>query len=312
MDQPHRWRHHPGDVWGGALMEDLLHQITWPMLAIFAAIVVAPLLGGLLTGLDRKLTARMQGRFGPPILQPFFDFFKLIGKERITVNSTQMLYVLGSLFFAVTSLVMLALGHDLLMLVFVLAFSNISLIMGAMSVRSPFSKIGAQREIIQMMAYEPVILLMVVGIYLVTKSFLIQDIFTYGSPLLYKLPLVFAAFLYILTIKLRKSPFDFSTSHHGHQELIKGLTIEFSGVQLALIELTHWYETVLLLCLVALFFAQPIWVGIIIALVAFVLEIIIDNICARTTWKFMLQLTWSFGIGAAITNIVWLYLAMGR
>ncbi len=293
-------------------MEDLLHQITWPMLAIFAAIVVAPLLGGLLTGLDRKLTARMQGRFGPPILQPFFDFFKLIGKERITVNSTQTLYVLGALFFAVTSLVMLALGHDLLMLVFVLAFSNISLIMGAMSVRSPFSKIGAQREIIQMMAYEPVILLMVVGIYLVTKSFMIQDIFTYGSPLLYKLPLVFAAFLYILTIKLRKSPFDFSTSHHGHQELIKGLTIEFSGVQLALIELTHWYETVLLLCLVALFFAQPIWVGIIIALVAFVLEIIIDNICARTTWKFMLQLTWGFGIGAAITNIVWLYLAMGR
>ena len=49
--------------------------------------------------------------------------------------------------------------------------------MGAMSVRSPYSKIGAQREIIQMMAYEPVLLLMVVGVFLVTKSFMVKSIF---------------------------------------------------------------------------------------------------------------------------------------
>ena len=45
--------------------------------------------------------------------------------------------------------------------------------MGAMSVRSPYSKIGAQREIIQMMAYEPVLLLMVVGVFIITNSFMI-------------------------------------------------------------------------------------------------------------------------------------------
>ncbi|HEX2949787.1 MAG TPA: complex I subunit 1 family protein [Armatimonadota bacterium] len=275
-------------------------------------ILVAPIIGGVLSGIDRRITARLQGRFGPPILQPFYDVFKLLGKERITVNSTQMLYVIGSLFFAVASLIMLVLRQDLLWLVFVLAFSNVSLIMGAMSVRSPYSKIGAQREIIQIMAYEPIILLMVVGIYLVTNSFLIEGIFAYHKPLLLKLPLVFLAFLYILTIKLRKSPFDFSTSHHGHQELIKGLTTEFSGAQLAFIELTHWYEVVLLLGMITLFFAQPLWVGILIALGAFMLEIVIDNICARTTWKWMLKTTWVFGLGAALTNIIWLYLAIGR
>lgn len=278
------------------------------LLIVILAIVLAPIAGGLLSGLDRKISARMQNRYGPPLMQPFYDFFKLMGKQRITVNQTQMVYVIAHLVFAVASLIMLVLGKDLLMLMFILAFSSVALIIGAMSVRSPYSKIGAQREIMQMMAYEPVMLLMVVGIYLINKSFMIKNIFEQSTPLLLHLPLVFVAFLYVLTIKLRKSPFDFSTSHHGHQELIKGLTTEFSGPQLALIELTHWYDVVLLMGIISLFFANPLWVGIVIALVCYFMEIIIDNISARVTWKWMLKATWLIGIGAAMTNIVWLYL----
>ncbi|MCX7709786.1 MAG: NADH-quinone oxidoreductase subunit H [Clostridia bacterium] len=288
---------------GNNLVQNIIIAVIW--------IVAAPILGGILSGIDRKITARMQNRFGPPIMQPFYDFFKLLGKERITVNQTQMVYVMGHLFFAIASLVMLVLKQDLLMLMFILAFSTVSLIMGAMSVRSPYSKIGAQREIIQMMAYEPVLILMVVGVYLTTKSFMISSVFSESTgPLLYNLPLVFFAFLYVLTIKLRKSPFDFSTSHHGHQELIKGLTTEFSGPQLALIELTHWYDLIILLGLITLFFAKPIWVGIIIALVSYFLELVIDNISARVTWRWMIKATWLIGIGAAMINIVWLYLKM--
>ncbi|HYH01534.1 MAG TPA: complex I subunit 1 family protein [Bacillota bacterium] len=279
---------------------------------LIVTIFVTPFIGGLLTGMDRKISARMQNRIGPPLLQPFYDFFKLLGKERLIVNQTQIMYVVGHLFFAVAALVMFVMGQDLLMILFVLAFSSIMLIMGAMSVRSPYSKVGAQREIIQIMAYEPVLILMVVGIYLVTGSFMVDPLFNklsgFNKPLLFDLPLVFLAFIYVLTIKLRKSPFDFSTSHHGHQELIKGLTTEFSGPQLAVIELTHWYELVLFLGLIAMFFAKPLWVGILIALVCYFLEMLIDNISARVTWKWMLQATWLVGIGAAMTNIIWLYL----
>jgi formate hydrogenlyase subunit 4 len=180
--------------------------------------------------------------------------------------------------------------------------------MGAMSVRSPYSKIGAQREIMQMMAYEPVLLLMVVGVYKATGSFMISGIFEHDKPLIYSLPLVFLSFLYVLTIKLRKSPFDFATSHHGHQELIKGLTTEFSGTQLALLELTDWIDLVLFMGLISLFFAKPLWIGILIALVSYFLEIVIDNISARVTWQLMVKLTWAAGIGAALVNIVWMYL----
>lgn len=282
------------------------------MTVLGTTIISAPIIGGFLTGLDRKITARMQNRYGPPLLQPFYDLLKLFGKERLTVNPTQMMYVMGHLFFAVAALGMLVMGQDLLMLLFILAFSSIMLIMGAMSVRSPYSKIGAQREIIQMMAYEPILILMVVGIFLTTGSYMIGPLFSKVSglnkPLLYDLPLVFLAFVYVLTIKLRKSPFDLSTSHHGHQELIKGITTEFSGPQLAIIELTHWYELVLFLGLIALFFAKPIWVGIGIALVSYFLEMVIDNISARVTWKWMLKISWLAGIGMAMTNIIWLYL----
>ena len=61
--------------------------------------------------------------------------------------------------------------------------------------------------------------------------------------------------MFILTIKLRKSPFDLSTSHHAHQELVKGVTTEFSGMTLAFVEIAHWFENVLLLGIVYLFFA---------------------------------------------------------
>jgi len=284
--------------------------IVYAVISVIVTLIAAPVVGGFLKGVDRKITARMQNRVGPPLIQPFYDFFKLLGKERITVNQIQMFCVLGNLLFAVASLIMLVLKQDMLMLIFILSFSNISLIIGAMSVRSPFSKIGAQREIIQMLAYEPVLLLMVVGIYLTTKSFMIESIFSYTKPLLYSLPLVFLAFLYVLAIKLRKSPFDFSTSYYGHQELTKGLTIEFSGPQLAIIELTQWYELILLLGLICLFFTKPLWVGILLALGSYFLEMLIDNISARMTWRWMIKVAWLTGIGAALTNIIWLYMKM--
>lgn len=285
-----------------------MSEVAVAVLKGILTVLLAPLFGGLLSGLDRKLTARMQGRKGPPVVQPFYDVVKLFGKERIAVNRMQDVYALGALIFNACALVMLTTGQDLLMLVFVLAFGNVSLIMGAMSTRSPYSRIGAQREILQLMASEPVIILTAVGVYLVTGSFLIRGIMARPEPLLLRMPLQLIALLLILTIKLRKSPFDFSTSHHGHQELIKGLTIEFSGFQLAVIELSEWLELVLLLGIVALFFAQPFWVGLLLAAAAYVLEIAVDNLTARTTWNWMLRVALIFGLGLSVANIVWLYL----
>ena len=277
-------------------------------LYILLIVVLTPLVGGMLNGIDRKISAHLQSRQGPPIVQPFYDVLKLFGKERIMVTQVQDLYAIGCLAFMMAACTMLFTGQDLLLMIFVLAFGNVSLIMGALSVRSPYSKIGAQREIIQMLAYEPVIIMVVVGAYLVTGSFRASSIVAYGRPLIVEMPLLFLAFLLVLGIKLRKSPFDFSTSHHAHQELIKGITTDFSGAQLAFIEVAHWYELVLLLGLVALFFAQPLWIGALVALAVYGLEILIDNIAARVTWSWMLRVVWIAGLGMALADIVWFYL----
>ena len=53
------------------------------ILSIVAYIILAPVIGGLMSGIDRKITARMQGRQGPPILQPFYDVIKLLKIKEI-------------------------------------------------------------------------------------------------------------------------------------------------------------------------------------------------------------------------------------
>jgi len=270
---------------------------------ILLVLFAAPVLGGLLSGIDRIITARMQGRVGPPVLQPFYDLFKLLGKERFLVNQRQVLWAIGYLALIITSLAMLCLGSDLLVIVFVMAFAAICFVLGGLSTKSPYSHIGSQRELLQMLSYEPVLILLAIGVFMQNQSFLVKDIFTRSEPLLFSLPLVFIAVLLILTIKMRKSPFDLSTCHHAHQELVQGITTEYSGPYLALIELTHWYELVLVLGLVVLFWAQPVWAGLLLALVAFFIELVIDNICARMTWSWMVKLTWTVGIILCLVNL---------
>lgn len=66
---------------------------TW--LIVIAYIVLAPVIGGLIAGIDRKISAHMQKRVGPSILQPFYDVHKLFSKQSIVVNKSQKFYVLG-------------------------------------------------------------------------------------------------------------------------------------------------------------------------------------------------------------------------
>ncbi len=276
---------------------------------IFFVIVIAPVIGGLLFGLDRKLTARLQKRMGPPILQPFYDLFKLFGKGRIASNQFQLISVSVYIACTILSLILLATGQDLLVLLFVLALGHIMLILGGFSVRSPYSQIGSQREILQLMAYEPLLVFMVIGTYLKTGSFLVSNLMT-GSykPLLISLPAFLLTQIIVMAIKLHKSPFDISASHHAHQELVRGIYTEFSGAQLALIEMAHWYELILLMGFIALLWQTNLVIGGLIAFACFLAVILLDNISARLTWKWMIRFAWSFGVGISVANLAAIYI----
>ena len=141
------------------------------IIGIVAFLVVAPVLGCLLAGIDRKLTAGLQGRVGPKLLQPYYDFRKLLDKEDATVNGAQDLYVLLYLVFIVLSGVVFFAGGNFLLCVFILTLGSLFLIVAAYASRSPYAELGAQREIVQVMSYEPMVLLVAAGLFMATGTF---------------------------------------------------------------------------------------------------------------------------------------------
>ena len=279
---------------------------------VLAYLIFAPFVGALLDGVDRSISARMQRRKGPKLLQPFYDLGKLFSKERIGVNNVQLFLNMSYLVILMIAGSMLFAGADLLMVLFILSTADMFLIMAASSDSSPYSNMGSSREMLQMMAYEPLTLLVAVGFYLTTGSFLVSDIIREDISAVLWMPGLLAGFMFTTAIKFRKSPFDLSTSHHAHQEMVKGLTTEMSGTTLAIMNIAEYYEMVLLLGIFFLFFVNSTWWSWIVALllcaVIFFLETLWDNVSARVKWKTLLYSCWVVTLVAGGVNILILML----
>ena len=213
----------------------------------------------------------------------------------------------GALFFG---------GGDLLLIFFALTTANLCLILAATTCNSPYAAMGANREMLQTMAYAPMVLLTAVGLYLATGSFKVSALVrSSGLPPIVYLPGVVCGFLFILTIKLRKHPFDLSTSHHAHQAMVKGLTTEFNGVTLLIVEVSHWYENVFLMGIIALFFinGKP-WsyaLAAVAVVLSYFLEILIDNTNARLKWQRMFKTTWAVTMIIGVINFFVLQVLKG-
>ena len=281
-------------------------------ISLILYLLLAPFIGAFLDGIDRKITARMQGRKGPSIWQPFYDLYKLFSKQMIAVNSVQLLLNCSYLIFLAIAGGMVFFGTDILMSLFILSTADMFLILAASSDSSPFSNIGASREMMQMMSYEPMTLLIAVGFYLSTGSFRVDEIITQNSAAFWMMPGLFVGYILIMAIKLRKSPFDLSTSHHAHQEVVKGITTEMSGPTLAIMEIGEYYEKMLLLAVVALFFIHGdpwSWIiGILACLAVYFIEILIDNISARVNWRNLLDICWLITLLCGGINVLILML----
>ncbi|MCR4694627.1 MAG: NADH-quinone oxidoreductase subunit H [Pseudobutyrivibrio sp.] len=278
-------------------------------------IILAPFVIGLLDGFDRKVSARMQGRKGPSVLQPFYDLKKLFEKEFLTANKAQLFMVKSYLCFILLSGVLFFAGFDLLMVVFSLSTAAMFLVLASTSTHSPYSSQGTHRELVQMMACEPMELLVAVGFYLAMGTFKVSEIAVNSKLGVMYLPGFLVGFIFILTIKFRKSPFDISTSHHAHQEVIKGVTAEMVGKEYAYVTLAEWYENAILYGIIGLFFinSNPLSIiGVVVAILCvWFLEILIDNTSARVKWQLMLKLAWGVTIVAAGMNLFLLEMIKG-
>jgi len=290
------------------MMADYLAAYGIPL----ALLVLSPVIGGILIGIDRKVTARLQNRAGPPIVQPFYDVLKLFGKEDKVVNKAYLVFGVAYLLTVVLSLGLLLFRYDLLITTFMFGLSFIFLVLAGYSTRSQFGHVGATRELMQMLTYEPILLFTVFLIRLVTGSFEIDAIYGATQPLLLTLPLALMAIFIILPIKARKSPFDIA---EAHQEIAQGPETEYSGKFLGLLYVTHFFELFFVLWFVGLFFATDVAVAgfvipgivmqVLLMFIAYVFLIVIDNATARLRVDQMLKQVFILGMILLILNLIY-------
>lgn len=284
------------------------------VIPVICFLLLAPFVGGLLDGLDRKVSARMQGRIGPSVLQPFYDVVKLFNKQTIIVNKAQTFLMITYMLVQIFVGVLFFAGSDILMCFFLLSTGATFLIFAGSVTHSPLSTLGTNRELVQMMAYEPAVLLACLGFYLAPPdhTFIVSELIHTPNSLIMYLPGFFVAYVFILTIKFRKSPFDLATAHHAHQEVVKGITTELGAKNFAIYTITEWYEKVFLLAVVALFIVNDNpWsylAAVLVVLAVWFLEILIDNTSARVKWNVMLKVTWIVTLLAAGLNFLILML----
>ncbi len=268
-------------------------------------IILAPIIGGLVYGFERVVRARMQNREGPPILQPFYDMYKLIDKKVFIIH--QYHAILGIFHFITLWIVVayIIIGGNLLYVIFLHLLSTIFIIVAGFSVKSVYSHIGSNRELLAMLAYEPILILMASSFYLLNGSFDIGLIRANDTELL-TLALIFLAFLLIIPIKLKKSPFDVT---EAHQEIVGGVEVEYSGIFFEFLYMAKWLEYIFVYMLLFLFAGNNIILGIILFIVVFILVNLIDNSTARVKISQMIKITLIIGVSLSILNILGIYYA---
>ncbi len=210
---------------------------------------------GLIAGwVDRKVTARIQWRVGPPWYQNFIDIVKLLGKETIIPQGGAKLTFLLSPFLGLLSALLVAaflgvavrlhwgsFAGDLIVILYLLTIPAIVIITGASSSRNPFACVGASREIKLVLGYElPFILSIIAVIIKSAGSFQIGSILNhqvnFGSNLASLSGiLAFIVSIFCMQAKLGFVPFDMS---EAEQEIMAGAFIEYSGLPLAIFKLT--------------------------------------------------------------------------
>ena len=223
-------------------------------LLIFPGLLFTGTLGLVVGWVDRKVSARFQFRVGPPFLQNFNDFFKLLGKETILVKDGIHSLFVAAPFIAfamltlVSAMVGVALffhtgfGADILVIMYLLMIYSIMVILGGTSTGNVYSSLGAGREIKLLLADELVfILVCLIPIVKSGYALNLEDILAYQAAegsFIGSVSGVIAFIMGILCIqaKMTLPPFHIP---EAETELVEGPLMEYSGPPLAFWKLNH-------------------------------------------------------------------------
>ena len=292
---------------------------------IFPGLIFTAVVGLFLTWIDRKVTARIHWRVGPPWYQPYADFLKLLLKETIIPEgSSKVLFLLGPIMgivaMSILAVMLFSMNFnpqntfigDLIVMIYLLAIPPLGLMIGGSASKNPLASVGVSREMTQYFAYELPFLIAIAGVILKAggsikfgEIILAQQA---SGPFLYSISGVIAAIVILLSAqaKLGFVPFDIP---EAEQEIMAGVYIEYSGVPLALYRVVR----AMMLFLLPLFLISVLWGGfanwwaILKFLLIVVLIVLIKNTNPRLRIDQSLRFFW---LGIGVLSIIGLVLAV--
>ncbi len=220
---------------------------------LFFGFLLTAVIGLLASWIDRKVTARVQYRVGPPILQPLIDIVKLLGKETLIPARASKLTFLMAPVIGIASVILVStilwvnnispekgFLADLIVVLYLLVIPSLSIILGGFASRNPLASLGASREIKLVLSYElPFLLVVLIPVIKSNFSIRLGEILGYqavngviiGSV---SGTLAFIVVLMCVQAKLALVPFDIP---EAETEIIGGPLIEYSGSGLAIYRL---------------------------------------------------------------------------
>ncbi len=216
------------------------------ILLIFVNIVIFLALAPLFEGVIRKLTAKVHSRQGPPVVQPYYDVLKLLGKENlVTGNLGFKMAPVIALASILTAIALIPLGFrenfltqyaDIITIIYLLTLGGVAILLGGLASRNTYGVIGASREMITMIMVEPVLAMSFIMGAVKTRSLGLDSTMysTLGSGYSWSLALMLLVFIMALQAFVGRQPFDIA---EAEQEIMEGAFIEYSGPNLGLFKL---------------------------------------------------------------------------
>ncbi|MDD1716127.1 MAG: NADH-quinone oxidoreductase subunit H [Methanolinea sp.] len=253
--------------------EQIASLVVWS--AVFC--IFGILAGLFLLGVDRKFAAHMQARIGPPLRQPFLDVAKLLQKENIVpANAIPWLFHAAPVLALASSLIVLlylpagsilpplGMYGDLVLVMYLLTVPALAMVAGGFASGSPYATIGAQREMVTMIAYEFPLAVVIIGVAwrlgaagLASPFGLLtiasNPIWGVVGPIgLIGVAILLFTLAAVTPAELSRIPFD---TQEAETELAGGLLVEYSGRNLAMFYVAQGVKTLALSAIaVAIFF----------------------------------------------------------
>ena len=215
-------------------------------------LLVAPHCEGIL----RKVTARIQSRQGPPLWQPYFDLLKLLGKDDLESGESprmQRFAVHLSLTTVLTVACLIPMGFpaplneagDAILLIYLLTLAGVCTLLIGLAAGSTYSLLGISREMMVMIALEPLFAVAIVLGAVKTGSFRLDTVLA-GSVYGPGFPASGLIMLGVMTLSfqafVQRVPFDIA---EAETEIMEGALMEYSGPKLALFKYAQMAKLVI-------------------------------------------------------------------